>query len=400
MLRASSWVRAAFWDQSLRLLAGGVGLAGEVPAGPAVVVANHASHVDVVALMAVLGKRTAVLAVAGGDYWQGWRGRLAKGVVGILPIPRDGGFDALLEGARAHLATGGVVVLFPEGTRSTNGAVGPFRGGAARVAAAAGVPLVPVGITGTAQLFGKGRRFPDLTAPVRSPLGVRIGQPVPVDPAEPLTAVTAEVRERVCVLAAQPAPPVSSSASWEWAQSRLSGRRGMGFTFAWAFAEGLFFPIVAEAGVLPVALAHGRRGAPAIGAAAAGSAAGAMVNWALSRAGVRVPWPLTTPDMHAEARRGLAEDVARALREQRGNGVPVKVYARIAGETGVSGRELLPAVAAARAARIVPIGLAMATVGQLARRRARVGYGGALAGAGLGLAVGLELVIRGWKQYR
>ncbi|HEX2807407.1 MAG TPA: hypothetical protein VHN80_14675, partial [Kineosporiaceae bacterium] len=154
------------------------------------------------------------------------------------------------------------------------------------------------------------------------------------------------------------------------------------------------------AGLLPVALAHGRRAAPAVAGAAAGSVAGVAANWALSRAGVRVPWPLTTHDMHAAARRGLQRDVPEALRAQRGNGIPVKVYARVGGELGLPAHELLPAAAAARSSRIVPLGLGFAVIGQLARRRLRVGYGGVLVGSAIGVAIGLERVVRHWNRFR
>jgi hypothetical protein len=123
-------------------------------------------------------------------------------------------------------------------------------------------------------------------------------------------------------------------------------------------------------------------------------------NWALTRGGVRVPWPLTTPDMHDAARSQLRAGVDSALREQRGNGIPVKVYARTAAELGVPLPSLARAAGSARASRIVPIGLAMAVGGHLARRRLRVAYGATVSGAAVGVAVGLELVIRSWKRYR
>ena len=398
--RASSWVRSVWWDQCLRLLAGGVAVSGQTPTGPAVVVANHCSHADTAVLSAVLGRRAPVLVVAGGDYWRGWRGWLAREAVGILPVARERGYAALQEAAAEHLQAGGVVVIFPEGTRSVDGEVGRFRSGAARLAAATGVGLVPVGLRGTRELFGKGRRLPRLVAPLTVPLTARIGATVTLDPVDDPTEVSEHLRQRVRELSRADWLEDRPSATWEWAQTRLAGSRGVAFTFAWAFAEGLAFPAVAELGVLPVALAHGRRAVPAVAAAVAGSVSGVAANWVLARAGVRVPWPLTTPRMRAAARTALREDVRTALHGQRWNGIPVKVYARSAGELGVPLRRLLPAVAVARGSRIVPIGVVMIGVGALTHRRMRVAYGAALTVSGVGWAVGLERVVRRWKQDR
>ncbi|GLY32180.1 lysophospholipid acyltransferase family protein [Kineosporia sp. NBRC 101731] len=397
--RASSWVRAVGWDQLLRLLCGGVGVGGTIPQGPAIVIANHSSHADTAALIAVLGHRGSVLVVAGGDYWNGWRGRLARDVVGILPIQRDGGFEALLDAAGAHLAQGGTVVIFPEGTRTTDGSLGRFRSGAVRLAAATGAPIVPTAVHGTRELFGK-NNLPRLNSTRTAPLGVRFGEPVTVSPTASTGDTSDDLRKSVeALLEAGPAP-VSPSPMWEWARLNLRGRNGMAWTFGWAFAEGLFWPIVAETGTIPVALAHGRRSVPAVVAAAAGSVGGVAANYALARAGVRVPWPLTTPSMHATAREQLSTDVGGALREQRGNGIPVKVYARTAGEQSINPGTFITAAALARSSRIIPVGLAAAAVGEIAQRRLKVSYGGVLALSGVGLAVGLELVVRSWKQHR
>jgi 1-acyl-sn-glycerol-3-phosphate acyltransferase len=106
------------------------------------------------------------------------------------------------------LAVGHDVIVFPEGTRSRDGQIGDFRRGAARLAAAAGAPLVPAGISGTRALLPPGgpgcAGGPD--RPRRAIVTVRFGPPVFVgavcaDPADALDDATAEARERVVALA-------------------------------------------------------------------------------------------------------------------------------------------------------------------------------------------------------
>ncbi len=64
-----------------------------------------------------------------------------------------------LAAAAGLLAAGHDVIVFPEGTRSRDGEIGEFHRGAARLAALAGVPLVPAGITGTRTLLPPGASF-------------------------------------------------------------------------------------------------------------------------------------------------------------------------------------------------------------------------------------------------
>ncbi|MBT2211627.1 MULTISPECIES: 1-acyl-sn-glycerol-3-phosphate acyltransferase [Actinomadura] len=147
--RRACW-RAAFG------LAGGLEVTGPVPDGPCVIVANHSSHADTVALLAALPARRRPVVAAAADYWFAGRFRalVCRTAVAGFPVRRSrGGFDDLASAA-APLARGRCVIVFPEGTRSRDGEVGAFRTGAARLADLAGVPLVPVGLTGTRDLLG------------------------------------------------------------------------------------------------------------------------------------------------------------------------------------------------------------------------------------------------------
>ncbi len=72
---------------------------------------------------------------------------------GAFPVRRYSADIGALRTARNHLRGGAVVLMFPEGTRSREGeGMKPALRGAAMVALLAGVPIVPVAITGTEQI--------------------------------------------------------------------------------------------------------------------------------------------------------------------------------------------------------------------------------------------------------
>lgn len=158
-------------------LTGGLAVHGAPPAGPCVVVANHTSHADTPALLAALPARARPAVAAAADYWfcRPARAWLCRLLVGGFPVRRGGGGSAdLAATAAARLARGRIVVIYPEGTRSRDSRLGTFHSGAAVLAARAGVPLVPVALTGTRDLLPVGRGWWR-----RRRVEVRFGPPVP-----------------------------------------------------------------------------------------------------------------------------------------------------------------------------------------------------------------------------
>ncbi|MFZ5764734.1 MAG: lysophospholipid acyltransferase family protein [Thermodesulfobacteriota bacterium] len=99
----------------------------------------------------------------------------AMRLAGYVAVDRSHGREALksLKEAAERIAAGTSVVLFPEGTRSRDGRLQPFKTGGMVLAIKSGVPLVPVGISGTFQVLPKGRL---LAQPGR--VVIRVGRPL------------------------------------------------------------------------------------------------------------------------------------------------------------------------------------------------------------------------------
>jgi 1-acyl-sn-glycerol-3-phosphate acyltransferase len=148
--------------------------AAPLPAGPVVLVANHASHLDALAVLAALppAARARTAPAAAEDYfYRSWpTGAAVTLSLGAFPFPRDRGCRPGLARTAALLAAGWNVLLFPEGTRSADARIAPFKRGAAHLARATGRPLVPVGIVGAGRVLPRGGRWPR-----PGPVAVRFG---------------------------------------------------------------------------------------------------------------------------------------------------------------------------------------------------------------------------------
>lgn len=140
--------------------------------GPFILVANHRSLADPPILGWAVGHRVdRVVHFIAKEEMRGWPvlGWLAART-GVVFVRRGEADRAAQRAALGLLAAGEPIAVFPEGTRSRDGSLGPAKPGAALLAIRSGAPLLPVGITGTERLFPGGSRMPHRTRVV-----VRIG---------------------------------------------------------------------------------------------------------------------------------------------------------------------------------------------------------------------------------
>ncbi len=122
--------------------------------GPAVIVSNHLSLIDIFVLYGLYRPfKWVSKAVVFKVPFIGWN-MVLNDYVRLIRGDRESIRD-MMEHCRAHLARGSPVLIFPEGTRSRDGRLQPFKDGAFRLAFETGAPLIPIAIRGTHETLPK-----------------------------------------------------------------------------------------------------------------------------------------------------------------------------------------------------------------------------------------------------
>jgi putative phosphoserine phosphatase/1-acylglycerol-3-phosphate O-acyltransferase len=157
-----------------------------IPAdGPAIVVANHRSYFDPMALAMAFAKRGRPVRFLGKKevFDAPVVGPVARAMGGIR-VERGTGSDEPLAEAAAALEMGEIVALMPQGTIPRGPAffdpVLKARWGAARLAAMTGAPVIPIGLWGTEKVWPRSERLPNMLALAHPPtVTVTVGKAVP-----------------------------------------------------------------------------------------------------------------------------------------------------------------------------------------------------------------------------
>jgi long-chain acyl-CoA synthetase len=152
-----------------------------------IVVANHSSHLDMGFVKYALGSYgDGLVSLAAQDYFfrgNSIRRTYIENFTNLAPFDRKGGLRQGLRIAGEHLERGRTVLIFPEGTRSTDGAIQEFKPAAFHLALVHGVDILPVWIGGTYEAMKKGTRLP-----TKRDLVARIGPPLEIAELRRLTA--------------------------------------------------------------------------------------------------------------------------------------------------------------------------------------------------------------------
>lgn len=166
-----------------------------------VLMANHQSHVDIVALINALPMVPGFLAKAELRKIPLFGRAMRVGGHVFVDRARHSAARAAIAAAAEDVRRGTSIVVFPEGTRSRRREVLPFKKGGFHLAKLARVPLVPIGIRGTADILPK---YSSTLLPGRCE--VHVGEPIEVDRVEalPLPELMDEVRRTIGELSALP----------------------------------------------------------------------------------------------------------------------------------------------------------------------------------------------------
>jgi len=183
---------------------------------PAIFAANHTSHLDTPLLLTSLPvrfrHRTVVAAASDYFFDTTWKSTVWSFALAAIPIERTRVNRRSADTAAELLDDGWNIVIFPEGGRSPDGFLQPFRGGAAYLARRTGRPVVPVHLSGTGHVLpkrarpgapapgGSGTESRGRRLPRRAPVTVVFGTPLVPGEGEDARRFSARIHAAVALL--------------------------------------------------------------------------------------------------------------------------------------------------------------------------------------------------------
>ena len=197
---ALGMAQRSFYGQGLQVKVIG---RSNIPANrQSIVISNHCSHLDMGLVKYSLNSYgQKLVGLAAQDYFfegNKWWVAYFEQLTNLQPIDRKRGFRASFAQAKDVVEGGNIVVIFPEGTRRTDGTVGDFKPLVGKLSLETGVDLLPLHLDGTFRILPKGAILPKGRS-----VTVRIGPPLRIAQLRRLTeglrsAEAARVAARLC----------------------------------------------------------------------------------------------------------------------------------------------------------------------------------------------------------
>ena len=147
--------------------------------GPLLIAANHLSFMDPFIVLAILPRKILhqLHAIGWEPYFRTRFTRWIARVGHVIPVGPEMPLVTGLRTSAAVLRNGEALLIFPEGERSTEGHLLPFRKGIGVLASELGVPVVPLKIAGTFEAWP-----PDSTLPRPHPISLHFGKSISITP--------------------------------------------------------------------------------------------------------------------------------------------------------------------------------------------------------------------------
>ncbi|MCZ2402343.1 1-acyl-sn-glycerol-3-phosphate acyltransferase [Paenarthrobacter sp. Z7-10] len=201
--------------------------------GPAVLASNHLSFSDSIFMPLMVPRPVVFLAKSEYFTGKGLKGNLTAAFFRLtnqLPMDRSGGTASVtsLDSGMQILKDGGLLGIYPEGTRSPDGKLYRGKVGVAKLVLSTGVPVIPVAMIGTDKVQPIGRRIPNIRR-----IGVIFGEPMDFTRYQGLQndrfvqrSVTDEIMYELMRLSGQEYADVYASSVKERLAARKSGKLG------------------------------------------------------------------------------------------------------------------------------------------------------------------------------
>lgn len=175
--------------------------------GPALALTNHASLLDVPALMAADIYPESRL-VAKASLFKFPILRQVLHAWGAIPVERQGRDTSSVRAILQALRAGHVVAIAAEGQRTRSGRLQPINPVLARIAVSAGVPIIPIGIGGSFAALPPGRPLPR-----RKPIVMRLGRPFLLERGTEVEVAAARIQAEIAALLPADQQPVTAQSS-------------------------------------------------------------------------------------------------------------------------------------------------------------------------------------------